>query len=289
MQQCQIDSLPTAIIGGGPIGLAAAAHLVSKGEKFILFEAGQTVGSNILEWRHVRMFSTWKYNIDQVARKLLEESNWTSPCDDELPTGGDLVEKYLMPLSQLPQIKENIILNAKVVGVAKKGLNKLKTANREEVPFEIYVEVNGETKLFESKAVIDSSGTWKSPNPALSNGIWTSSEKQLSDRIDYGIPNVIQSEERYKNKTIMVIGSGHSAINAVLDFAKLKEQYSDTSVYWVLRKNHVSEVYGGQENDELPARGELGIRIQNSLNLIRLQYSLLFIYNILKKMTVKSV
>ncbi|OEH92575.1 NAD(P)-binding domain-containing protein [Bacillus solimangrovi] len=262
MNQTQNSSLPVAIIGGGPVGLATAAQLTKKGEDFILFEAGHTVGSSILEWGHVRMFSTWKYNIDKASRQLLEHSGWLAPYEDDLPTGKDLVEKYLLPLSKLPELQGNIVLNAKVVGVAKKGLNKLKTAQRENVPFEVYVEIDEKIKVFEAKAVIDSSGTWKSPNPALSNGIWTKAEKQLKDRIHYGIPNVNELEDRYKNKSIMVVGSGHSAINGLLDFAQLKEKFPDTMIYWVLRKKHVRETYGGQENDELQARGELGIRIQ---------------------------
>ncbi|MEI5907995.1 NAD(P)-binding domain-containing protein [Bacillus spongiae] len=273
MKQIQNDSFPVAIIGGGPVGLATAAQLTKKGENFILFEAGKTIGSSVLEWGHVRMFSTWKYNIDKASKELLEHSGWLAPNENGLPTGKDLVDKYLHPLSSLPEIRENIMLNAKVVGVAKKGLNKLKTDQREDVPFEVYVEIDGEMKMFTAKAVIDSSGTWKSPNPSLSNGIWTKAEKQLKNHIHYGIPNVNQLEERYKNKTIMVVGSGHSAINSLLDFAKLKEKYSDTTVYWVIRKKHVSETYGGQEDDELQARGELGIKIQklvesNQINVI---------------------
>ncbi|WP_066249507.1 NAD(P)-binding domain-containing protein [Neobacillus drentensis] len=262
MEQIQKNSLPVAIIGGGPIGLAAAAQLVKNGESFILFEAGNTVGASILEWGHVRMFSPWQYNMDKAAKELLLESGWTSPDEADLPTGRELVEEYLLPLSNLSGIKEHIKTNAKVVGVAKKGLDKLKTENRENVPFQVYVEIDGDTKAFEAKVVIDSSGTWKNPNPMLSNGIWTKSEQALKDRIYYGIPNVHELEERYKNKTIMVIGSGHSAINALLDLVELKEKYQNTEIYWALRKKHVREAYGGQENDGLQARGELGIRIQ---------------------------
>ncbi|MDP4084575.1 MAG: NAD(P)-binding domain-containing protein [Bacillota bacterium] len=266
MEQIQKSPLPVAIIGGGPVGLAAAAQLVKKGEKFLLFQAGNTIGSSMLEWGHVRMFSPWQYNIDKAAKALLQESGWTTPVEDYLPTGRELVEEYLLPLSNLPGIKEHILTNAKVIGVAKKGLDKLKTEHRDNVPFQLYVEMNGDTKVFEAKAVIDSSGTWNNPNPMLSNGIWTKTERTLKDRIYYGIPNVQELEERYKNKTVMVIGSGHSAINALLDLVELKEKYQDTVIHWVLRKKHVREAYGGQENDGLHARGELGTRIHKMVD-----------------------
>ncbi|XQY93889.1 NAD(P)-binding domain-containing protein [Metabacillus sp. HB246100] len=211
---------------GGPIGLAAAAHLTLKEEPFILFEAGSSIGSNILEWGHVRMFSTWKYNLDKASRHLLEKTGWVAPNESSLPTGKDLVEKYLIPLSTISELKKNILLYAKVEGVAKKGLNKLKTVNRENSPFEIYVDVKGEQKVFEAKAVIDATGTWQSPNPSLSNGIWTKKEKELIEQIHYGIPDIVQEEDRYKNKTIMVVGSGHSAINSILYLAQLKKTIS---------------------------------------------------------------
>ncbi len=74
--------------------------------------------------------------------------------------------------------------------------------------------------------------------------------------------NVVQLENRYQNKSIMVIGSGHSAINALLDLATLQQKFPDTKIYWGHRKKQINDVYGGQENDGLAARGELGIRIQ---------------------------
>jgi thioredoxin reductase len=260
-----------AIIGGGPVGLAAAAQLVKKGEDFILFEEGHAVGSSVLEWGHVRMFSPWEYNIDKVAKDLLLESGWKSPNKDVLPTGKELVEQYLLPLSDLPEIKEHILLNASVVGVTRQGLDKLKDAQRVNVPFQLYVEVDGHLKVFEAKTIIDASGTWKTPNPMLSNGVWTKSEERLKDHIFYGIPNVSEHKVRYNNKTIMVIGSGHSAINALLELVELKDECPDTVVYWVLRKKNVSEAYGGQENDGLQARGELGIRIQKLVDSGQIQ------------------
>ncbi|MGG3476765.1 NAD(P)-binding domain-containing protein [Peribacillus frigoritolerans] len=262
MVQFDKRGLPVAIIGGGPVGLAAAAHLLKKGEKFIVLEAGDSVGYSMLEWGHVRMFSPWKYNIDQTAKELLENAGWTAPDGEDLPTGRELVEEYLLPLSNLPEIKEQIMLQAKVVGVAKKAHDKLKTGKRDTVPFQLYVEVDGDTKVVEAKAVIDSSGTWSNPNPILSNGIWTNAERKLHNQIHYGIPNVVQLENRYQNKSIMVIGSGHSAINALLELATLQQKFTDTKIYWVLRKKQINEVYGGQENDGLEARGKLGIRIQ---------------------------
>ncbi|MGG4492211.1 NAD(P)-binding domain-containing protein [Metabacillus idriensis] len=256
------SKLPVAIIGAGPVGLAAAAHLVSRGESFILLEAGQQAGANILTWEHVRLFSPWKYNMDKAALALLKKHDWIQPEPDALPTGRDLVGQYLQPLSNLPEIQPFLHLNTKVLSIGKKDADKMKTANRELVPFIIYTEKNGEFQTFEARAVLDSTGTWGNPNPSTSNGIWLNEEKSLHPHIFYGIPDILGKEkERYANKRVSVVGGGHSAINALLELAKLKESHPDTEIIWVMRRKSVEDAYGGEEKDALAARGELGSRI----------------------------
>src|SRR5688572_4462316 len=112
-----IKTLPVAVIGAGPVGLAAAAHLYIRDIPFLLFEAGPTVGSNILSWKHISVFSPWRYNIDKGARQLLNSSGWEGPADDDLPTGAELLDQYLQPLYELTQIKSSTLLNTKVVSV----------------------------------------------------------------------------------------------------------------------------------------------------------------------------
>jgi flavin-dependent dehydrogenase len=66
-----MTELPVAVIGAGPVGLAAAAQLLKRGATPLVLEAGPTVGASVLEWGHVRIFSPWKYDIDPAARELL--------------------------------------------------------------------------------------------------------------------------------------------------------------------------------------------------------------------------
>ena len=54
-------SWPDVVIGAGPVGLAAAAHLVARGLRPFVLEAGPRVGASMRSWGHVRMFSPWKY------------------------------------------------------------------------------------------------------------------------------------------------------------------------------------------------------------------------------------
>ena len=51
------DNLPVAVIGGGPIGLAAAVHLLQRGLPVKVYEAGVTVAASVRDWGHVRLFS----------------------------------------------------------------------------------------------------------------------------------------------------------------------------------------------------------------------------------------
>ena len=263
----QNKNLPIAIIGGGPVGLAAAAHLTKRKIPFLLFETGDSVGQNILSWEHIRVFSPWKYNIDKVAEELLLQTKWEAPNKEHLPTGKELVENYFQPLSNLPTIKPFIHLKSKVLSIGRKGLDKMKTFGRETKPFIIKVNENGKIKYYESKAIIDSSGTWNQPNPIGSGGVLAEGEQELKSHIYYGIPNVKNKDlDRYKNKNVLVVGGGHSATNVLLDLAEIQKEYPQTKINWVLRKNDISDIYGGQEADGLEARGALGIKIEALVN-----------------------
>jgi len=263
----KVKSRPVAIIGAGPVGLAAAAHLAVRSLPFILFEAGSTVAANVLSWKHIRVFSPWRYNIDKAARQLLDQTLWTAPDEYALPTGEALYDQYFKPLSELPAMKSNLHLNSKILSIGKKNIDKMKTRGRDETPYVIQVSHSGEIQQYEVRAVIDASGTWNSPNPIGSGGNYAIGEVENRDKIFYGIPDIPgQHTERYKNKNVLVVGSGHSSINAILELDKLKQRYPATEIHWVLRKKNIRDVYGGQEADALEARGALGIKIEQLVN-----------------------
>ena len=267
--------LPVAIIGGGPIGLAAAAHLLERGQRALVVEAGDTVGASVLDWGHARMFSPWAFNIDSASRRLLESAGWIMPPADELPTGAELVERYLRPLADLPAMRAIIRTGTRVTGISRRGQDKLKDSLRQRQPFQLHtVDAAGEESMTLAKAVIDASGTWMKPNPLGANGLPALGEGSLKGRIAYGIPDVLGRErERYAGRRILVVGSGHSAINCLLDLMTLRTDAPDTEILWVMRSDNLQKVYGGGEADALQARGQLGARIQaaveaNTLEII---------------------
>jgi thioredoxin reductase len=260
--------LPVAVIGAGPIGLAAAAHLLRKGETPLVFEAGPSVGSAILQWGHVRLFSPWRYLLDREAVALLAAEGWQAPDLEAYPTGLELVECYLIPLAIHPQVQPHLHFKTRVTAVSRQGVDKLKTAGREQTPFVLRIQTEaGKEQDVLARAVIDASGTYETPNPLGAHGIPARGEQALQEHIYYGIPDLLgKQRERYANRRVLVVGSGHSAFNAILELAALVQEYPSTQVLWAIRRTDLHQLFGGGKQDALPARGELGQRIQGLVN-----------------------
>lgn len=258
-----IQSLPIAIIGAGPVGLAAAAHLVQRGETPIVFEAGAEIAANVRSWGHVHLFSPWRWCVDKVAVALLERHGWQAPDPDKLPTGHELIDDYLLPLAQTPELRSQIHLNARVVAVSRRRIDKMKDAGRTDAPFVVQVQIKGDEERFLVRAVIDASGTWTAPNPLGADGLLAPGEAANAAQVAYGIPDILgRARSRYAGKRVAVVGGGHSAINAILELMDLHAEVPATHITWILRKANVAATYGGLENDQLPGRGLLGVRIK---------------------------
>ena len=257
-----MSNLPVAVIGAGPIGLAAAAHLIERGETPIIFEMGSEVAANVRSWQHVRVFSPWQYNIDSAAKTLLSDYGWQAPQDDYLPTGKEIIEDYLEPLAALPDIQDKLHLGTKVVAVGRKSQDKLKDENRDELPFVLHVESAEGERQVEVKAVLDATGTWSNPSPLGAGGLPAMGEKAAKDRLYYGIPDLLNADrERFANKRVMVVGAGHSAFQSLLDLSNLQKEAPDTKVVWALRSEPSPQLFGSAD-DGLVERGNLGQRLQ---------------------------
>jgi thioredoxin reductase len=253
------EAKTVAIIGAGPVGLAAAAHVLERGLRPIVLEAGHSAAHSVREWSHVQLFSPWEYNIDRAAARLLASIGWNSPEPDQYPTGAELVERYLEPLATKTVLANHIQTSSRVTDISRVGFDKLKTKGRETAPFEIRYQNGAGPKLVQADAVIDASGTWRSPNPAGANGLLAVGEQEAADKIAYGMPDVLgRDRAHYAGKTVAVLGAGHSAIGTLTDLARLAKQAPETRPIWLLRGNDPAKAYGGGANDKLVARGELG-------------------------------
>jgi len=255
------SGLPVVVIGAGPVGLAAAAHLLGRGLEPLVLEAGPQVGVNIAQWRHVRLFSPWCLALDPISMRLLEQAGWVGPDPDALPTGADLLEHYLEPLANLPALASRIRLNTTVVAVARHDLDRVRSPGRDQLPFQVRIrEQDGRLRDLWARAVIDASGTWTQPNPLGASGLPALGEAEASAAIAYGIPDVLGRDRgRYASRRTVVVGAGHSAATSLLALAELQRQAPDTEVVWAVRSATPRPLVGkgSPEADELPARGRL--------------------------------
>lgn len=256
-------ALPVAVLGAGPVGLAAAAHLIERGMRPLVLETGAAVGANLASYRHVRLFSPWQYNVDKAARRLLREHGWQAPADTVLPTAGELLADYLAPLGAVPAIAASLRLGHRVASITRLGFDKVRTRGREGAPFLIHAETADGPRRYLASAVIDATGTWSHPNPLGADGIAALGETALAARIDYGMPNVLgEARARFAGKRVLVVGAGHSAAGTLLALARLAEEHPGTAIVWATRGSRLARVFGGGAADGLQARGELGMRLR---------------------------
>jgi thioredoxin reductase len=264
-----LEDLPVVVIGAGPVGLAAAAHLHGRGLPFVVLEAGDGPAAAVRQWGHVRLFSPWRYNIDAAARKLLTDAGWVEPDAERLPTGGQLAADYLQPLADLPALKPHVRYGARVTAVTRLGLDRLRTAGRDTTPF--LVRLADGTDLL-ARAVIDASGTWSTPNVLGASGIPAHGETAAVAFIEHALPDVLGADrDRFAGKRTLVVGAGHSAANTLLVLAQLAEEAPDTQVTWAIRAATPARTYGGETADALPARGAIGTRLREHVDAGRIQ------------------
>jgi hypothetical protein len=259
-------TLPVAVIGAGPVGLAAAAHLLERGLRPLIFEAGPTAGAAISAWAHIRLFSPWRFNIDAASRRLLEAAGWEEPRLTSLAYGHELIERYVAPLAAVPQLAAALRTSSRVVAVSRAGLDKTQSKGREEMPFLVRVEsADGSVTDHRVGAVVDASGTWERPNPLGQAGLPAPSEDEAQrlGLITAPLPDVTGADrERFAGRHVLVVGAGHSAANILLSLGQLAKNETGTRISWAVRGVSADRLYGGGNLDGLPARGQLGIRLR---------------------------
>jgi thioredoxin reductase len=254
------QDLPVVVIGAGPVGLAAAAHLHERELPFLVLEAGDGPAAAVRQWAHVRLFSPWRFNIDSAARRMLDGTGWVAPDPDKLPTGGQLATDYLQPLAGLPALKPHVRYDARVVAVTRLGMDRVRTDGRDSVPFLVRLHT-GEDLL--ASAVIDATGTWQTPNHLGASGIPAHGETGAAGFLDHALPDVLGADrDRFAGKRTLVVGAGHSAANTLLSLAALAEEVPGTRVTWAIRASSPARTYGGEDADALPARGALGSQLR---------------------------
>jgi len=267
-----MTDLPVAVIGAGPQGLAAAAHLLERGLTPLVLEQGSEPAAAVAEWGHVRLFSAWPELVDKAAARLLEPTGWAAP-EKGYPTGAQWRERYLAPLADA--LGDHVRYGATVTGVSRKGRDRLVDADRAEQPFVLHVTVaDGTEERIEARAVIDASGTWRRPNPAGADGLPALGERaaHTAGALGYAVPDRAHPEA-YAGRHTVVIGAGDSAFNAVNELTAIakatyragRDDHPGTKITWAIRRAVSTNTFGGGEADELPERGALGVRARKAV------------------------
>ncbi|MDG4766846.1 flavoprotein [Solwaraspora sp. WMMD406] len=248
--------LPVAVIGAGPVGLAAAARLVELGAVPLVLEAGTTAGTTIRNWQHVRLFSAWHRNVDPVAARLLDAGGWRTPAPGDRPTGAELIEDYLLPLARSPQLAPWIRYGCQVIGIGRLGLDRTRGAGRATTPFVLRL-ADGTEHL--ARAVIDTTGTWDTPNRLGGDGLPAIGEPAAADRLDFSLPDVLGTDrDAHAGRHTVVVGAGHSAANTLLALVELARRHPGTRVTWAVRRAGTDPVLPRGVGDVLPARAAAG-------------------------------
>lgn len=259
-----MSDLPVVVVGAGPLGLAAAAHLLEQGLQPLVLEAGGGAAAAVEQWAHVRTFSPWPELVDPAAAHMLEPTGWIRP-EHGYPTGREWIDSYLAPLAGV--LGARVHYDSRVVAVSRRGRDRLVSAGRAEQPFVVHVSrADGTQHRLEARAVIDASGTWGQPNPAGADGVPAIGEAASvgAGLLTY-VPPTPADAEALTGRHIAVVGSGHSAMTAVIDLAQIVRNDPATKVTWALRRDVVGDTFGGGEADELPQRGALGVRSREAV------------------------
>ncbi len=249
-----------AVIGAGPVGLAAAVHLQGHGLKPHVFERGRGAGAAIEGWGHIRLFSPWRRNIEPACEaQLCDSGSWVTPNPDYIPTGNELVEQYLRPLAALKTLRPCLQFNTEVTAITRLGIDKTFNTDRDQKPFEIITRAGGAERRTQVDAVIDASGTFSSPNPLSTNGLFLTGERHVQGLINHGVPNY--HERNLSAQRILIVGGGHTAMQALVGLS----HRASLTIDWAVRRAEIDTVLCVAGTDRFPARMALHAKTKEAL------------------------
>lgn len=230
-----------AVLGAGPIGLAAASAAAARGWDLTVYEQSSAVAGAVRDWGHVRMFTPWAMNLSPRMRDAL------GVPDEGCPTGHELADHLERVAALLPT--GAIQLGTTVEAVARDGLVKsdeIGTTERELRPFRLLLKDSlGAERSAAADVVLDCTGTYLNPRPTGDGGIPALGER--SAPVVRRIPSVDPS---WAGRRVLLVGAGNSAQTAARDLVAAGAQLT-----WAVRRREPT--WGAVENDSLPARAAL--------------------------------
>ncbi len=229
-----------AIVGAGPVGLEAALRARREGFAVDVYEAGR-VAEHFARYGPVRLFTPFHMNSTELGRARLRAAGVTLPGGDDALTAVELRERYLLPLSRLPELSGVVREGARIAAIAREGMAKGSTKGRASKPFLLRIEdARGELVAYErADVVIDASGLYANANATGSGGLPAPGEESLGERFERHLPDILgDARSRYAGKRILLVGDGRSAANVIADLDTLVRADGEgtrTRVEWVHR------------------------------------------------------
>ena len=229
-----------AILGAGPIGLEAALYARFLGYEVVVFEAGE-VAESVRRWGSVRMFTPFGMNRSPLGLAAIQaqDENYCPPADDELLTGHEWADRYLLPLSQTDLLADCLRLQTTVLKIGKAEMLKGDLpgqADRGDFPFRLLVrDSGGESGWRLADAVIDASGVFGQTNYLGHGGIPAVGELAWRSSIGTGLP-ILGRETNYAGRHTLLIGGGYSAATNAVALAQLAREVPGTRVTWITRR-----------------------------------------------------
>ena len=262
------EPLRLAIIGAGPVGLEAALYARSLNFTVAVFERGE-VGEHLSRWGHVKLFTPFAWNHSPLGAALIrrEHPQHAIPGGQDLLTGIELRDNYMMPLSLTSLLCDCIRMKSTVLHIGRGNLTNAEPATdprRTNQPFRILsCDDKQREQIDEVDAVIDCSGTFSDHRWLGSGGIPAIGERVASAQISYGLEDITGTRKAYyAGRSIIVIGGGYSAATTVCQLATLAEQNPATWIVW-LNRGARSTPLPRMSTDPLRERDRLAARANN--------------------------
>lgn len=226
-----------AIIGAGPIGLEAALYARHLGYDVTIYEK-EALANNVRQWGHVTFFSPFSMNASALGRHYVSQNN-DLPENSAYLTGAEFYQHYLKPLADNPLLKGCLKTSVEVLAVSRTATLKrdlIGDPKRATFPFRILLRnESGKEWAETADIVLDCSGTWGNPNWLGEGGIPAVGERSLREELEYGIADLLKMDDRYANKTLLLVGSGHSAATTLAAFKELQEKHPSSRLIWMTR------------------------------------------------------
>lgn len=249
-----------AILGAGPIGIEAALYARALGHTVTLYERGP-LAANIADWGHVRLFTPWRMNVTALGIETLrKEDRWPEFPPEICPSGTELRENYLLPLSVCQPLRGCIKTETKVLRIGRDDHHKsdaIGQPERARSSFRLLVEDDSGTQRIErADVVLDCTGTYGHHRWAGRGGIPAPGELNLEDQIFYNLPDPLERDRaKFVDRHAFLLGCGYSAATFLKDIEQLNRAHPKTKLTWAIRRP--GQALRAIDQDPLPPRRHL--------------------------------